>query len=158
MKPIWIHPFSLGLGLLLAAGAFVAMGMQSVQQFPMRRVATFSPPYPPEALELIPVERHAQHATPVQLEQGERLLVIGWNGEQTYPVMLFPWPLVQQPTSDNWIPDPLRKLSPVGAPFEVLVLDGPSSFVFAEGTSAGLPNPSPATRGHLLAYRVRAGG
>ena len=30
MKPITIHPLSLGLGVFLAAGAFVTMGMQSV--------------------------------------------------------------------------------------------------------------------------------
>ena len=79
MKPISIHPFSLGLCLLLDAGAFVAMGMQSVsplQQLPLRRVATFSAPYPPEALEVIPVDRCAQFAVPVVLEQGERLVVI----------------------------------------------------------------------------------
>jgi len=70
MKSVSIRPFPVALVLLLAALAFAAMGMQSVgqaSQIPVRRVSSFSPPYPPEALEVIPVDRCAQFALPVVL-------------------------------------------------------------------------------------------
>ena len=159
-----LNPTSFLLGLLLPLALLGVQSLGHVESIELPR-ANFSPPYPPGALEKLPIHtyRDAPGVIPVVVLPGERLIVLGRAGGETGGVYVYKVPVSSDPNSYDLRYDWFETIGGSSGSIDVFntgqqlndFLDE-GSYVFASQNSLAPPGSQMNIRnGPFLAYRVQ---